>query len=137
MLDFKKGLIDLLAIMPNRFTDGLKRFVLWDYPRASWQYDVMVAIILAFVFLMPREWFKDQPRIPRASNIAMLPGEHTSDMYWIDPELLSGIPENQRLSRLADILKTRTGKTQSVSRLQPIYDDSENELKGYMAFTKP
>jgi hypothetical protein len=97
----------------------------------------MVAIILTFIFVMPREWFKDQPRIPRASNIAMLPGEHSSDMYLIDPELLSGIPENQRLSRLADILKTRTGKKQSVSRLQPIYDDSENELKGYMAFTKP
>ena len=123
--------------MPNAFTTGLKRFVLWDYPRASWQYDVMVAIILAFIFLTPREWFKDQQRIPRASNIAMLPGEHSSDMYWIDPELLSGVPENQRFPKLAEILKARIGKKQSVLRLQPIYDDSENELKGYVAFTKP
>ena len=123
--------------MANAFTGGLRRFVLWEYPRASWQYDVMVAIILVFVLATPREWFHDQPRIPRASNIAMLPGEHNSDMYWIDPELLSGIPENQRFTKLADILKTRTGKKQSVLRLQPIYDDSENELKGYMAFTKP
>ena len=38
----------------------LKRFILWDYPRASWQYDVMVGIILAFIFLTPREWFRDQ-----------------------------------------------------------------------------
>jgi hypothetical protein len=123
--------------MVNAFTGGFKRFVLWDYPRASWQYDVMVAIILAFLFFTPREWFHDQPRIPRASNIAMLPGEHNSDMFWIDPELLSGIPENQRFAKLAEILNTRTGKKQSVLRLQPIYDDSENELKGYMAFTKP
>jgi len=121
----------------NSFTSGLKRFVLWDYPRASWQYDVMVAIILAFIFLMPREWFRDQPRIPRASNIAMLPGENGSNMYLIDPELLSGVPESQQLSKLAEILKTRTGKKQSVLRVQPIYDDSENELKGYMAFTTP
>src|ERR1035438_1611358 len=34
----------------------LKRFILWEYPRASWQYDVIVAIILAFVFLTPRDW---------------------------------------------------------------------------------
>jgi hypothetical protein len=121
----------------NSFTSGLKRFVLWDYPRASWQYDVMVAIILAFIFLMPREWFRDQPRIPRASTIAMLPGENGSNMYLIDPELLSGVPESQQLSKLAEILKTRTGKKQSVLRVQPIYDDSENELKGYMAFTTP
>lgn len=97
----------------------------------------MVAIILAFVFLMPREWFRDQPRIPRASNIAMLPAEHGSELFWIDPELLSGIPESQRMSRLGQILKTRTGRNQTVLRVQPIYDDSENELKGYMAFTKP
>jgi hypothetical protein len=123
--------------VPNSFTTGLKRFVLWDYPRASWQYDVMVAIILAFVFLTPREWFRDQPRIPRASNIAVLPAEHGSQMFLIDPELLSGIPEAQRLSKLGQILKTRTGRNQTVLRVQPIYDDSENELKGYMAFTKP
>ena len=123
--------------MPNAFTNGLKRFVLWDYPRASWRYDVMVAIILAFIFLTPREWFRDQPRIPRASNIAMLPGENGSDMYLIDPELLAGIPENQRLSKVAAILKSRTGKKQTVLRLQPIYDESENELKSYVAFTKP
>lgn len=122
---------------PDSFTTGLKRFVLWDYPRATWQYDVMVAIILLFIFLTPREWFRDQPRIPRASNIAMLPGENGSNMYLIDPELLSGIPENRHASKLAEILKTRTGKTQSVLRVQPIYDDSENELKGYMAFTTP
>ncbi len=97
----------------------------------------MVAIILAFIFLMPREWLRDQPRIPRASNIAMLPGENGSNMYLIDPELLSGVPESQQLSKLAEILKTRTGKKQSVLRVPPIYDDSENELKGYMAFTTP
>jgi hypothetical protein len=123
--------------MPNAFTGGLKRFVFWDYARATWQYDVMVAIILAFIFLTPREWFRDQPRIPRASNIAMLPGEHGSNMYWIDRELLSGIPETERMAKLATILKTRTGRQQSVIRVQPIYDDSEDELKGYMAFTKP
>jgi hypothetical protein len=123
--------------MSDSLTTGLKRFILWDYPRACWQYDVMVAIILAFVFLMPREWFRDQPRIPRASNIAVLPGEHGSQMFLIDPELLSGVPESQRVARLGQILKTRTGRNQTVLRVQPIYDDSENELKGYMAFAKP
>lgn len=123
--------------MQNAFTNGLRRFVLWDYARATWQYDVMVAIILAFIFLTPREWFHDQPRIPRASNIAMLPADHGSNMYWIDPELLRGIPENQQMDKLARILTARTGRPQSVLRLQPIYDDSEDELKGYMAFTKP
>lgn len=97
----------------------------------------MVGIILAFIFFTPRELFRDQPRIPRTSNIAMLPAEHGSKMYWIDPQLLSGVPEDQRLPQLAGILKIRTGKEQSVLRVQPIYDDAEDELKGYVAFTKP
>jgi len=116
----------------NGFTTGLKRFILWDYPRGSRQYDVMVVIILAFIFLTPREWFRDQPRIPRANSIAMLPGQ-SGGTYLIDPALLDGIPEDQRLARLTQILKT--GKP--VLRLQPIYDESEQELKGYVAFTTP
>jgi hypothetical protein len=97
----------------------------------------MVVIILAFIFFTPREWFRDQPRIPRANNIAMLPAEHGSGMYWIDPELLGGIPESQRLAKLSQILKTSSGKSLPVLRLQPIYDESEHELKGYVAFTNP
>ena len=116
---------------------SILRFVLWDYPRASWQYDVMVAIILAFVFLTPREWFRDQPRIPHASGVAMLPSEHGSDVYWVDPELLIGVAENQRISRLTEILRKRTGRRLTVIRVQPIHDDAEKELKGFMAFTKP
>jgi hypothetical protein len=64
----------------------LKRFILWEFPRASWQYDVMVGIILAFIFLTPRDLFRDQPRIPQASTIAMLPSEHGSSVYWVDPQ---------------------------------------------------
>ena len=123
--------------MAGGFTSGLKRFVLWDYPRATWQYDVMVAIILVFIFLTPREWFRDQPRIPRTIDIAMLPAENGGEMFWIDPGLLSGIPEEQRLAKLGEILKARTGRNQLVTRVQPIYDDSENELNGYVAFTNP
>ena len=73
----------------------LKRFILWDFPRASWQYDVMVGIILAFIFLTPRDWFRDQPRIPNASSIAMLPSENGSLVFFVDRELLDRIPENQ------------------------------------------
>ena len=51
---------------------GIKRFLFWDYPRAGWQYDVMVGLILAFIFITPREWFRDQPR---ANSIVMLPAE--------------------------------------------------------------
>jgi len=118
------------------FLRGVKRSVLWDYPRATWQYDVMVAVILGFVFLTPRYWFRDQPRIPHSSNIAMLPSEHGSNVFWVEPELLDEVPEVQRTARLGEILSVRTGKKQVVTRIETIFD-AEKEIKGFMAFAKP
>ncbi len=115
----------------------LKRFILWDFPRATWQYDVMVGIILAFIFLTPRDWFRDQPRIPQASNVAMLPPEHGASAFWIDLELLGNAAPEQWPARTRDILRSRTGnKRLEILRVEPIYD-SENVLLGYMAFAKP
>ncbi len=114
----------------------LKRFVLWDYTRGSWQYDVMVGLILAFIFLTPREWFRDQPRIPHSSNIVMLPEDPHRNVFWIEPELVNPIPEPQRLENLSQVLSVRTGKKQTVTRIEAI-TDSEQEIKWYMAFTKP
>jgi len=44
---------------------GVKRFILWDYQRGVWQYDVMCAAITIFIFFAPRQWFRDQPAYPR------------------------------------------------------------------------
>ncbi len=115
--------------------NGFKRFILWDYPRGGWQFDVMCAIIVAFIFLAPRQWFRDQPRLPNAAQITSLPS-HGEGVFWIDAELVSAIPETQRLEQIGKVLTTRTGKHTEVTRVEPIFD-SEKEIKGYMAFAKP
>lgn len=45
-------------------------FIWWSYPRGSLEYDVMVGIILAFIFLTPRHFFRDQAR-PQAPPAAV------------------------------------------------------------------
>jgi hypothetical protein len=110
---------------------GLKRVLLWDYRRASWQYDVIVAVIPLFIFLTPRAWFRDQPRIPQSSAIRLLPGS-----YWLEPELLSDTPEAQQQAKASSILQSKYNKHQSVTQLQPIFN-SEQELQGYIVFTRP
>jgi hypothetical protein len=114
---------------------GIKRFILWDYPRGVWQYDLMCAAITLFIFGAPRQWFRDQPRIPHASQITSLPG-HGESVFWIEPELVSSFPEQERLARLSRVLTERTRKPQQVMRIEPIYD-SEHEIKGYMAIAQP
>jgi len=111
---------------------ALKRFVLWDYERGGWQYDVMVALILAFIFLTPRDWFRDLPRVPRASRIAALPAERGALVFWIEAELLAGVPDDQRVRKAEDLLRFQTGEKHSIVRLEPVLD-SEQELRGYIA----
>jgi hypothetical protein len=115
------------------FLRGLKRFVLWDYPRACWQYDVMVGLILGFIFFSPRDWFRDQPR---ASNIVMLQTHEGSEMLWIAPDLLAGVPEQQRTLKAAELLQKRFGKKVELLRLEPI-SNAESEIQGYIALAKP
>jgi hypothetical protein len=114
----------------------LKRFILWEFPRASWQYDVIVAVILAFIFLTPRDWFRDRPRIPHASSIALLPSEKGMTVFFVDAQLLAGTAENQRIAKLTAALRSgMSSRSLSVTRVEPILD-SEGELQGYMAFAR-
>lgn len=118
--------------MPN----GLRRLVLWDYQRGVWQYDVICAVIVAFIFLSPRDWFRDQPRIPNVAEITSptaLPGESA---FWVDPELVNALPDDKRLAEIGKVLTARTRKKFVVTRIDPIYD-SEQEVIGYMAYAKP
>lgn len=108
----------------------MRKFIFWEYPRGSKAYDLMVAVILAFVFLTPREWFRDQPRAP---NVVMLPSEKGGSQFWIEPDLLAGLNDEARLSKANQLLKNRTGKHYKVARLEPIFD-SEEEIRGYMAY---
>jgi hypothetical protein len=119
--------------MPGKFLQGVKRFVLWDYPRACWQYDLMVALILGFIFLTPRGWFRDQPR---PSNIVMLQTHEGIETYWIEPDLLAKVPEDRQPAAAAEMLHHRHGQKLRLVRLEPIYD-SEQEIKGYVALVKP
>ncbi len=112
---------------------ALKRFIFWDYPRAGWQYDIMVGLILLFIFATPRDWFRDQPR---ASGVVMVPspGRGLSE-FWIEPEQLEGTPENARGAKASALLNAHF-KRKKLVRLEPIFD-SEREIRGYLAFTKP
>ena len=111
-----------------------RRLVFWDFPRASWQYDVVVALILLFIFATPREWFRDQPK---ASGVVLLSSVHGASQVFIASELLSAVTETQRTNRAEALIRERTGKKWRVVRIEPIKDETEKEIKGFIAYTAP
>jgi hypothetical protein len=113
---------------------SLKRFILWDYPRASWQYDVMVGLILAFIFLTPREIFRDQPK-PR--NVTLIDTDRNGSRFLVEPELLSGLDEPTQRLTVDKLIHSQAGaRNRTIDRVEPIFD-AEKDLRGYIVYTKP
>ncbi len=106
----------------------MKRFIFWDYPRASFPYDVMVALILAFIFLTPKDLFRDRPR---ATEVAMLPG----GIYMIGPEALAGKSDAEQRQRAGDLIRKRFHENVTVLKVEP-HVGAEQEVKGFMAYTQ-
>ena len=111
-----------------------KRLIFWDFARASWQYDVVVGLILIFVFATPREWFHDQPK---ASSVVLMSSLHGSNRVFIATELLSNTLDAERAHRAENLIRQRTGKSWHVVRVEPIRDEAEQEIKGFIAYTAP
>ena len=114
--------------------EALKRFVLWDYSRGSLPYDIMVVLILAFIFLTPRQVFRDQPK---PKDVVMIPSEAGGSVFWIDAELLTLYPDQERTVRAEGLIRSQSrGKRLKLVQLEPVFD-AEEEIKGFMAFTEP
>jgi len=108
----------------------LRRLLFWDFPRTSWQWDIIVTLILAFIFLTPREVFRDQPR---AANIQMLPSQQG---FLIEPKLLANVPKANQLQKASEMVNQRYKHT-TITHVEPVFDEGEGEIIGYIAYTKP
>ena len=111
-----------------------KRLVFRDFPRASWQYDVVVGLILLFIFAVPRDYFHDQPK---AASVVLMSSLHGANRVFIATELLEGVTEQARPASAAKLIRQRTGKSWHVVRVEPIRDEAEQEIKGFIAYTAP
>jgi hypothetical protein len=109
-----------------------RRLIFWDFARASWQYDLVVGLILVFIFATPRDWFRDQPK---PSSIILMSSQPGSSRVFIASDLLESVSEGQRANRAQELIHQRTGKSWHVARVEPIRDETTQEIKGFIAYT--
>jgi len=77
----------------SRIWRTIKGYIWWSYPRGSMHYDVMVTLILIFIFLAPRLVnFKDKPveLSPHQTGVVVLPDGNQGFLYEIDARAVSG-----------------------------------------------
>ncbi len=110
--------------------------VFWSFPRGSWQYDLIVVAILAFIFLTPKEFFGDQPRPPLAQQVEELSDGLGTVVFWVEPSVLAEAPEEQHDARLRELLKQRSGKNYRIVSVKPAAEP-EGKVHALIVYARP
>lgn len=108
----------------------LKSYVLWTHPRGGIHYDVMVTIILAFIFLTPRGVFKDSPsfRPLHPNEVVVKQDGQNSFVYDLSSVAISR-DEGDTVAALQRALEPVAGSIE-VTRYTELRDTS-GKLTGY------
>jgi hypothetical protein len=97
----------------GRIWREISGFVWWTYERGSLRYDIMVALILAFIFFTPRGVFRDKPPAP----VEVV----EEGLYRIDAAALE--PNGEELdTAIARVLRTQEGHEVRIQRHEPVRD---------------
>jgi len=43
--------------------ESIKKFILWNYERGTWQYDIFCLLIVLFIFITPKTWFEKREKL--------------------------------------------------------------------------
>ena len=101
---------------------AIHRGLFWTYERGTWQYDIMVALILAFIFLTPRAWFHDQPVRPDASDVILVSAGAGERVYQLRAALIGAQAEDAVRQEAERVLQVYTGKSVQITRIEPARD---------------
>ena len=102
------------------------RSIFWAYERGSWQYDLIVVAILAFIFLSPRAWFNDRPTLQmtdlRHQQGIMEMGRVNKDVhYLVDARLVESLGQKPE-DAIPIILKQHLQKAFTVKSIDAVRD---------------
>jgi hypothetical protein len=101
----------------------IRGYILWSYERGTIQYDVMVTVILLFVFLSPHYLnFNDKPieRNPHPTGVVVIP-DGAAFIYQIEGKAVQGEGDANIRAQLLRIIEPISGEV-TVTRYEIIRD---------------
>ncbi len=110
----------------SRIWRTIKGYIFWTYERGSFHYDVMVTVILLFIFIAPRFInFKDQPaeHVGHQNSIVITPDGHQGWIYQVDASAVDAQDESMVRQNFARVLRSVTGPV-AVDRVEPVRDQT-------------
>ena len=102
----------------------ISSFIWWSYERGSIPYDIMVTLIVLFIFLAPyRINFKDKPieRTPHPTKVVLIPDGDSGYIYQIDVAGVMGKDAASVQAYLQRVIEPIAGEVE-IARYEPVYD---------------
>jgi hypothetical protein len=102
----------------------VRSYILWSHERGTIQYDVMVTLILLFVFFSPKLInFKDKPveHNPHRTGVVVMPDEQGGFIYQVDASAITAKDEAAVRSELLQIIEPISGGV-SITKIEPVRD---------------
>ena len=122
--------------MLRKLVAAVYRGLFWIYDRGTWQYDIMVILILAFIFLTPRSWFHDKPvSPPPAADIVLLLNDPAQKVYQLRATLINAKPPETVERSAQRVLEIHTGKSIAIVRVEPA-KDSRGQVVSYAVWVR-
>lgn len=119
--------------MVRKILHGIGSFIFWIYERGTWQYDLMVAMILAFIFLTPRQVFHDRPTLTEARQVVEVRGVEGTG-YRIEAKLLEGNTRSLEVNA-EHLLEQVTNRPVEVRRIEPVLD-AKGRVQAYTVWVQ-
>src|SRR5215467_763355 len=120
----------------SRVWRTIKGYLFWTYERGSFHYDVMVTVILIFIFVAPRFInFKDKPteHLPHQTGI-FFTEEGNQLIYQVDASIVDAQDEAVIRKNLIAVIEPISGRVSVVSS-EPIRD-SFGHIVAYRAVVR-
>ncbi len=119
----------------ERAKAAVARSVFWSYERGTWQYDIIVLAILAFIFLTPRGWFQDRPTLQltdlrHSQGLVEVGGGENGWTYLVDARLVDSLSPQKPAEAIREILRRRLEKPFTVKSIEVLHG-SNNVTLGY------
>ena len=102
----------------------IKGFIFWSYDRGTVQYDIMVTLILIFVFFSPVVIsFNDRPveRNPYATGVLVYPDGKGEFIYQVDAKAVTGNDDSAVRAALLQVIEPISGSV-NISRYETVTD---------------
>ena len=122
----KTSVADVASAPVHTVWRTIRNYVLWSYERGSLHYDVMVTVILLFIFLSPYYInFNDKPieRTPHPTGVVVLPDGQQGFICQIEASAVTAKDDDTIREQLLRVVEPITGEV-AINRYEKLRDSS-------------